>query len=89
MLPFCFKKLNKYKLVIGVIPFRVIIDFPIHIKGKYIITCDHIILMHVMIHLPPLSPPCHGGGLVSLNDLTGYAYRNFVFLVRPPKPDRP
>jgi hypothetical protein len=63
MLPFCFKKLNKYKLVIGVIPFRVIIDFPIHIKGKYIITCDHIILMHViMIHLPPLSPPCHGGG---------------------------
>jgi hypothetical protein len=24
------------------------------------------------------------GGLAGLNDLTGYAHRNFVFLVRPP-----
>ena len=36
------------------------------------------------------SPPClGGGGLAALNDLTGYAGGNFLFLVRPPKPDRP
>jgi hypothetical protein len=38
------------------------------------------------------SPQClHlvGGGLMDLNDLTGYAGGNFMFLVGPPKPDRP
>jgi len=29
-----------------------------------------------------------GGGLAGLNDLTGYADGNFVFLVGPPKTDR-
>jgi hypothetical protein len=29
------------------------------------------------------------GRLASLNDLTGYAGGNFMFLVRSPKPDRP
>ena len=28
-------------------------------------------------------------GLAGLNDLTGYAGCNFMFLVGPPKPDRP
>jgi len=28
------------------------------------------------------------GGLAGLNDLTGYAGGNFLFLVGPPKPDR-
>ena len=30
-----------------------------------------------------------GGGLAGLNDLTGYAGGNFMFLVGPPEPDRP
>ena len=30
-----------------------------------------------------------GGGLAGLNDLTGYAGGNFMFLVGPPKPGRP
>ena len=29
------------------------------------------------------------GGLAGLNDLMGYAGGNFMFLVGPPKPDRP
>ena len=29
------------------------------------------------------------GGLAGLNDLTGYAGGNVMFLVGPPKPDRP
>jgi hypothetical protein len=29
------------------------------------------------------------GELAGLKDLKGYASRNFVFLVGPPKPDRP
>jgi hypothetical protein len=29
------------------------------------------------------------GGIAGLNDLTGYAGGNFLFLVGPPKPDRP
>jgi len=29
------------------------------------------------------------GRLAGLNDLTGYAGGNFLFLVGPPKPDRP
>jgi hypothetical protein len=28
-----------------------------------------------------MSPPCRGGGLASLNDLTGYSGGNFMFLV--------
>jgi hypothetical protein len=40
--------------------------------------------------LPRRSPPCRGGGgLAVLNDLTGYAGGNFMFLVVRPKPDRP
>ena len=37
-----------------------------------------------------MSPPCRGGGggvLAGLNDLTGYACGNFMFLVGPPKPN--
>ena len=50
-LPLCFNKLHKYKLATGVIPLRVILDFPIHINGKPVITCDHINLLHdIMIH---------------------------------------
>jgi len=30
-----------------------------------------------------------GGGFAGLNDPTGYAGGNFMFLVGPPKPDRP
>jgi hypothetical protein len=38
-----------------------------------------------------LSPPCRGGGggLAGLNDLTGYAGGNFMFLLGPHKSDRP
>jgi len=41
--------------------------------------------------LPRMSSPgCGGGrGLASLNDLTGYAGGNYMFLVGPSKPDRP
>jgi len=30
-----------------------------------------------------------GGGLAGLDDLTGYAGGKFMFVVGPPKPDRP
>jgi len=45
---------------------------------------------HRRIALPRMSPPGRGGGgLVGPNDLRGYAGRNFMFLVGPPKLDRP
>jgi len=49
--------------------------------------------MNISHHIQGLSPECLHlvmvGGLAGLNDLTGYASENFMFLVGPPKPDMP
>jgi len=65
------------------------------LKDEFIIIGFYIFVKYQM-HPPPL-PEClplavvvvGGAGLAILNDLTGYAGGNFMFLVGPHKPDRP
>jgi len=51
----------------------------------------HVSLLIIIYH-PESSPECLHlivvGGLARLNDLTGYAGRDYMFLVGPPKLDR-
>ena len=56
--------------------------------------CDYKIYGRAILFLHSQIPPdgLHfvvvGGGLAGLNDLTGYAGGDFMFLVGPSKPDR-
>ena len=44
-------RVKQIQLAIGVISFRVIIEFPIHIDRKHVIICHHINTTHIkMIH---------------------------------------
>jgi hypothetical protein len=54
----------------------------------YTVSLCTFLLLHALKNLHYFSI-LHDGGLACLNDLTGYAGRNYMFLVGPPKPDRP